>query len=84
MMIGYGRTMYPRGVDWPLDGLALQKGHISVYISVETTEALRGPLGEKRMDQGKFSLVRIADLRGDAVALMQTQAAKRCSDPLQT
>lgn len=69
-MIGYGRVLTERGVEWPLIGVALQKNYISVYLPAAVAGPYRGRLGEVRMGQGNFSFIRFAALNSGVAADM--------------
>ena len=75
-MIGYGRTLSERGVEWPAIGVALQKNYLSVYLPAAALEPYRGRLGALRMGQGNFSFVRLQDLAVEAVDEMLRTASR--------
>ena len=74
-------------VEWPVIGVALQKNHISVYVSVtkageSIVRSYAGTLGDLRSGGNNFSFERFDDLKVPAVSsLFAEVAAIFAADP---
>ena len=89
-MIGYGKSHYftksGQKVEWPVVGVALQKSHISVYLSVirdgaPLVQSYAGRLGELRMGRNNFNFERFEDLDVSAVSALFAEADRIFKQP---